>query len=147
MMARPTAAAATVITAPQAMSTGTSAGGQSRITAALHEGEAVQCTRRSAPCPAIRTIVGTCVAARRRSAQDRNVGWSGVDRRRKERPMRGSLRVDSLAGLAAFITWALVAHARDVLSTTTVHGPRKRPAPPSAAVGIARPAVDPNRWN
>ena len=62
--------------------------------------------------------------------------------------MRGSLRVHTLAGLAAFLAWSLLARARELVSTTPIHaGLAKTVAPQSGAVLVPAAPADPKLWN
>ena len=61
--------------------------------------------------------------------------------------MRATLRVHSLLGLAVFIGWSVLAHARERVTTPPVQPTAKtvppRPSPPV----VHAPATDPRLWN
>jgi hypothetical protein len=62
--------------------------------------------------------------------------------------MRGSLRVHNLAGLAAFLAWSLLAHARELVSTTPGHAGIAKTVSPRPRPALVPPAsVDPKLWN
>lgn len=54
----------------------------------------------------------------------------------------------TLAGLAAFLAWSLLAHARELVSTAPLHaGIAKTVAPRSGPALVPPTPLDPKLWN